>query len=53
MALYTSALSEALDKMEGDKFVLGSSAKNKKQVWMKLNPEPKNKVAAEPKAEEK
>ena len=50
MALYTSALTEALQSSFEDKFVLGSSGKGTRKVWFQLNRE--NKVKA-PKAEEK
>ena len=49
MALYTSALTEALQASFEDKFVLGSSGKGTRKVWFQLNRE--NKVKA-PKAEE-
>ena len=50
MALYTSTLAEALQASVEDRFILGSSGKGTKKIWMQLNRE--NKVKA-PKAEEK
>jgi membrane protease subunit HflK len=40
MALFTSALSGALAEIGEDKFVL-SSGGDKRQLWLRLNPEPK------------
>ena len=54
MALYTSTLSEVLQSQaQESKFILGtnSSGKGRKQLWLKLNPEPRTK--AEAKGEEK
>ena len=50
MALYTSALTEALQASVDDKFILGSAGKGTRKIWFQLNRE--NKVKA-PKAEEK
>lgn len=52
MALYTAALSEVAAKLEGDKFILGSSGE-KKQLRMKLNPEPKKSADKKRAQEEK
>ena len=41
IALYTAALSDALQASTEDRFIMGSSNK-KRQVWLQLNPEPKN-----------
>ena len=49
IALYTAALSDALQASTEDRFIMGSSNK-KRQVWLQLNPEPKNQP--KPKAEE-
>ncbi len=52
MALYTAALNEVAAKLDGDKFILGSSGE-KKQIRFKLNPEPKKSTAKKPAQEEK
>lgn len=52
MALYTAALNEIAAKLDGDKFILGSSGE-KKQIRFKLNPEPKKSTAKKPAQEEK
>ena len=44
MALYTSALSGALTDLSEEKFVLSSGGKTK-QLWLRLNPEPKRPAA--------
>ena len=49
IALYTAALSDAMLASTEDRFIMGSSNK-KRQVWLQLNPEPKNQP--KPKAEE-
>jgi len=49
IALYTAALSDAMQASTEDRFIMGSSNK-KRQVWLQLNPEPKNQP--KPKAEE-
>ena len=41
MVLYTTALAEALSEIEDEKFVLNSGGKDR-QLWLKLNPEPKS-----------
>ena len=38
MALYTAALTDVGRELKGDKFLLGSQGE-KKQLWLKLNPE--------------
>ena len=48
IALYTAALSDALQASTEDRFIMGSSNR-KRQVWLQLNPEPKNQP--KPKAE--
>ena len=40
MVLYNSALAEAFADIEDEKFVLNSGGENR-QLWLKLNPEPK------------
>ena len=49
IALYTAALSEAMQASTEDRFIMGSSNK-KRQIRVQLNPEPKNQP--KPKAEE-
>ncbi len=45
MALYTSALSDALKELDGNKFILGTAGEVRKQLRIKLNPETKKPVA--------
>ena len=52
MALYTAALNEVAAKLDGDKFILGSSGE-KKQIRFKLNPEPKKSTDKKSGQEEK
>ena len=40
MVLYNTALAEAFDEIQDEKFVLSSGGRNR-QLWLKLNPEPK------------
>ena len=49
MALYTSALTEALQAPVEDKFILNAKGSGARKIWFQLNRE--NKVKA-PKAEE-
>ena len=49
IALYTAALSDAMQASTEDRFIMGSSNK-KRQIRVQLNPEPKNQP--KPKAEE-
>ncbi len=53
MALYTSALSEALKGPEHDKFILGAGDNGRKQLRMLLNPDPRKSIEATPDAESK
>lgn len=52
MALYTAALAEVAAKLDGDKFLLGSQT-GRKQLRIKLNPEPKKSAGKKPAQEEK
>ena len=47
MALYTEMLNEIAKNIQGDRFILGTSGKNK-QLWLKLNPEPKKEPGQQP-----
>ena len=44
MALYTSTLAEAMSKATEERFVIGTSGKAGRRVWLQLNPEPKVKL---------
>jgi len=44
MALYTSALADAMKTATEERFVVGSSAKQGRKVWLQLNQEPKVKL---------
>ncbi|MCQ2378441.1 MAG: hypothetical protein MJ016_04410 [Victivallaceae bacterium] len=41
MALYSAALNDALDELDGNKFILGSKGETRKQLRLLLNPEAK------------
>ena len=51
MALYTAVLTDIAKELTGDKFILGSQG-SKKQLWLKLNPEPKKSAEVKPKSGE-
>ena len=51
MVLYNAALAEAFAEIEDEKFVLSSGGRNR-QLWLKLNPEPKRPADQEQKKPE-
>ena len=46
MALYTEMLKDIALEMQGDKFLLGGPQGADRELWLKLNPEPKTSAAA-------